>query len=145
MTSDPHFVQTFSYIKTLSQNLFIQILFQIFMFNFLNISFKFLQLWSSVSKKTIILSLVRVRVSSRAISFCYNTMIDHGQTSATFCLLSKIGRRLAVVGTCHIKWTHLFFSHSRISHSDRPQPDVGNVLSPVTNSPMSGCHRYISW
>ena len=72
------FVKHFSYIKTLRQNLFLKISFQIFILNFWKISFKFLQLGSSVSKKAIFLSLNRVRVSSGAISFCYNTMIRFG-------------------------------------------------------------------
>ena len=51
------------------------------------------------------------------LNLFYLTLTDHGQTSATFYLGSKIGRHLAVVGTRHGTWTHLLLSYSLMSPS----------------------------
>ena len=113
-------------------------------------------------------SLDQLTLSSPTLTS--HILTNHGQTSATFCLGSKIGRRLAVVGKCQCKWTHLLFSHSLISprsqirqclavigthhgkwtkpffsHSHGPWTDVGNFLSRVKNRPTSGRCRYTSW
>ena len=63
------------------------------------------------------------------------TLIDYGQMSSTFCLRSKIGQQLVILGTCLSYRTH---------PSDRPRPDIGNFLSLCKSWPMSGRRRYTS-
>ena len=111
------------------------------------------QTWDRHNLHVVHHSLDQLTLSSPTLTS--HILTDHGQTSATFCCGSKIGRHLAVVGSRHAKWlafsSHNLTNHGQtsaifclrskigrrlavivthhgnlISHSYRPRPDVGN-------------------